>query len=105
REWASHRRRSARHVRAGGARAAQTRARRGAGQARRSRRQPARRGGDHGDTDRMSVLRRLYQHLRRYRGWALVAIASMVMFAATQTALMALGQTRFADALSPSHLS
>ncbi len=52
----------------------------------------------------MSVLRRLLAHLRRYRGWAMVALASMVMFAATQTALMALVQPLFDDVLSPPHL-
>jgi len=52
----------------------------------------------------MSVLRRLYAHLRRYRGWAIVAICSMVMFAATQTALMALVQPLFDDVLSPPHM-
>ncbi|HYU24941.1 MAG TPA: ABC transporter transmembrane domain-containing protein, partial [Thermoanaerobaculia bacterium] len=52
----------------------------------------------------MSVLRRLLAHLRRYRAWAMVALASMVMFAATQTALMALVQPLFDDVLSPPHL-
>src|SRR2546423_8408490 len=52
----------------------------------------------------MSVLRRLLSHLRRYRGWAMVALASMVMFAATQTALMALVQPLFDDVLSPPQL-
>jgi subfamily B ATP-binding cassette protein MsbA len=52
----------------------------------------------------MSVLRRLLAHLRRYRGWAMIALASMVMFAATQTALMALVQPLFDDVLSPPQL-
>ena len=52
----------------------------------------------------MSIVRRLLSHLRRYRGWAMVALASMVMFAATQTALMALVQPLFDDVLSPPHL-
>lgn len=52
----------------------------------------------------MSVPRRLYGHLRRYRGWAIIAICSMLMFAATQTTLMALVQPLFDDVLSPPHL-
>jgi len=52
----------------------------------------------------MSVLRRLYSHLHRYRGWAIVAITSMVMFGAAQTALMALVQPLFDDVLSPPQL-
>lgn len=49
----------------------------------------------------MSVLRRLYRYLSRYRGWAFVAFASMVLFALTQTTLMALVQPLFDDVLSP----
>jgi subfamily B ATP-binding cassette protein MsbA len=52
----------------------------------------------------MSVFRRLYGHLRRYRAWALIAIVSMMMFAATQTTLMALVQPLFDDVLSPPQL-
>jgi len=52
----------------------------------------------------MSVFRRLYQYLRRYRGWAFIALFSMLMFAATQTTLMALVQPLFDDVLSPPHM-
>ena len=52
----------------------------------------------------MSVFGRLYGHLRRYRAWALIAIVSMMMFAATQTTLMALVQPLFDDVLSPPQL-
>jgi len=49
----------------------------------------------------MSTLRRLYAHLRRYRAWAFIALASMVLFAITQTTLMAMVQPLFDDVLSP----
>ena len=49
----------------------------------------------------MNVLARLYRYLRRYRGWALTALASMVIFAATQTLLIALIRPLFDDVLSP----
>jgi subfamily B ATP-binding cassette protein MsbA len=52
----------------------------------------------------MSVFRRLYGYLRRYRGWAAIAFVSMLMFAATQTTLMALVQPLFDDVLSPPHM-
>ena len=52
----------------------------------------------------MNVFRRLYSYLRRYRGWALLALFSMMMFAATQTTLMALVQPLFDDVLSPPHM-
>src|SRR5438874_2256085 len=38
----------------------------------------------------MSVLRRLYRYLARYKAWAIVAFGSMIIFAASQTALMSL---------------
>ncbi|HEV7920404.1 MAG TPA: ABC transporter transmembrane domain-containing protein [Thermoanaerobaculia bacterium] len=38
----------------------------------------------------MSILRRLYRYLRNYKGWAILAFGSMLVFAATQTVLMAL---------------
>jgi len=49
----------------------------------------------------MNVLARLYRYLRRYRGWALTALASMVIFAATQTLLIALIRPLFDEVLSP----
>jgi subfamily B ATP-binding cassette protein MsbA len=52
----------------------------------------------------MNVFRRLYAYLRRYRGWGLLALFSMMMFAATQTTLMALVQPLFDDVLSPPHM-
>src|SRR5947209_11758276 len=47
----------------------------------------------------MSLLRRLYRYLRKYRGWAILAFGSMIVFAATQTMLMALVQPLFDDVL------
>ena len=49
----------------------------------------------------MNVLSRLYQYLRRYKTWALVAFGSMIVFAATQTMLMALIQPLFDEVLTP----
>ena len=49
----------------------------------------------------MSVLRRLYRHLRPYRAWAVVAFGSMIVFALTQTVLAAMVQPLFDDVLSP----
>ena len=49
----------------------------------------------------MNVLRRLYRHLRRYKAWALVAFGSMLVFAATQTAMVGLIQPLVDDVLSP----
>jgi subfamily B ATP-binding cassette protein MsbA len=49
----------------------------------------------------MSVLRRLYRHLNRYKGWAILAFGSMFVFAITQTVLMALVQPLFDDVLMP----
>jgi subfamily B ATP-binding cassette protein MsbA len=49
----------------------------------------------------MSVLRRLYRYLRNYKGWALLAFGSMLIFAATQTVLMALVRPLFDVVLTP----
>jgi subfamily B ATP-binding cassette protein MsbA len=49
----------------------------------------------------MSVLRRLYHYIGRYRGWAFVALGSMVLFALTQTTMIALAQPLFDNVLSP----
>ncbi|HEX9163676.1 MAG TPA: ABC transporter transmembrane domain-containing protein [Thermoanaerobaculia bacterium] len=49
----------------------------------------------------MNVLGRLYRYLRRYKTWALIAFGSMIIFAATQTMLMALIQPLFDEVLTP----
>ena len=49
----------------------------------------------------MKVLRRLYAHLRHYKGWAVVAFGSMLVFAGTQTAMVGLMQPLFDEVLSP----
>ncbi len=49
----------------------------------------------------MKVLLRLYRYLRRYKTWAVVAFGSMIIFAATQTMLMALIQPLFDEVLTP----
>ncbi|HKO56302.1 MAG TPA: ABC transporter ATP-binding protein [Thermoanaerobaculia bacterium] len=49
----------------------------------------------------MSVLRRLYRYLRNYKGWAMLAFGSMLIFAATQTVLMALVRPLFDVVLTP----
>ncbi|MGZ5493748.1 MAG: hypothetical protein ACXW3E_09860, partial [Thermoanaerobaculia bacterium] len=49
----------------------------------------------------MNVLARLYRYLRRYKAWALVAFGSMIIFALTQTMLMALIQPLFDEVLTP----
>ena len=49
----------------------------------------------------MNILRRLYKYLRRYKGWAVVAFGSMIIFAITQTMLMALVKPLFDDVLTP----
>ena len=43
----------------------------------------------------MKVLRRLYSSLARYKMWAVVAFGSMLIFAGTQTAMVALSQPLF----------
>jgi ATP-binding cassette, subfamily B, bacterial MsbA len=49
----------------------------------------------------MSVLRRLYGHLRHYKAWAMLAFGSMIVFALTQTVLAALVRPIFDDVLTP----
>ena len=49
----------------------------------------------------MNVLRRLYRYLGRYKGWAIVAFGSMIVFAMTQTVMIALTQPLFDQVLTP----
>jgi subfamily B ATP-binding cassette protein MsbA len=49
----------------------------------------------------MRILRRLYRYLTRYKAWALLAFGSMIVFAATQTALMMLVRPLFDVVLAP----
>ncbi|HEX2059447.1 MAG TPA: hypothetical protein VHK90_01775, partial [Thermoanaerobaculia bacterium] len=49
----------------------------------------------------MKPLRRLYGYLRSYKAWALLAFGSMIIFALTQTVLVALVQPLIDDVLSP----
>ena len=49
----------------------------------------------------MRVLRRLYRYLARYKGWATLAFGSMVVFALSQTVLIALTQPIFDVVLAP----
>lgn len=51
----------------------------------------------------MKVLRRLYRYLLPYKGWALVAFGSMMVFALSQTMLAALVQPIVDDVLTPPH--
>ncbi len=48
----------------------------------------------------MKVLRRLYGYLHRYKAWAIIAFSSMIIFAATQTAMIALSQPLFDEVLA-----
>lgn len=48
----------------------------------------------------MKILRRLYRYLLPYKGWAVVAFGSMIVFALTQTVLAALVQPIFDDVLT-----
>jgi subfamily B ATP-binding cassette protein MsbA len=48
----------------------------------------------------MKLLRRLYRYLARYKVWAIVAFGSMIIFAATQTVMMALVEPLFDVVLS-----
>ena len=48
----------------------------------------------------MKVLRRLYRYLTQYKVWAIVAFGSMIIFAATQTVMIALVRPLFDVALS-----
>ncbi len=49
----------------------------------------------------MKALRRLYGYLRQYKAWAFIAFGSMIVFALTQTVLVALVQPLIDDVLSP----
>jgi len=49
----------------------------------------------------MKVLSRLYRYLRRYKGWAALAFGSMIIFAVTQTTMIALAQPIFDIVLAP----
>jgi subfamily B ATP-binding cassette protein MsbA len=49
----------------------------------------------------MKLLRRLYRYLRHYKAWAVLAFGSMIVFALTQTVLMALVRPLFDVVLSP----
>lgn len=49
----------------------------------------------------MNALRRLYGHLSDYKTWAFVAFGSMIIFAATQTAMVGLIQPLVDEVLSP----
>ena len=49
----------------------------------------------------MRPLRRLYGYLRAYKTWALMAFGSMIIFALTQTVIVALVQPLIDDVLSP----
>jgi len=49
----------------------------------------------------MKLLARLYGYLRSYKGWAILAFGSMIIFAATQTMLMGLIRPLFDEVLSP----
>ena len=49
----------------------------------------------------MKTLRRLYRYILPYKGWAIVAFGSMVIFAATQTVLMGLVRPLFDVVLVP----
>ena len=48
----------------------------------------------------MKILRRLYRYLLPYKGWAVVAFGSMIVFALTQTVLAALVQPIVDDVLT-----
>src|ERR1700743_933463 len=48
----------------------------------------------------MNLLKRLYRYLRPYRGWAVIAFGSMVIFASTQATLAALIQPLFDEVLA-----
>ncbi|HVT45550.1 MAG TPA: ABC transporter transmembrane domain-containing protein [Thermoanaerobaculia bacterium] len=48
----------------------------------------------------MKALRRLYGYLRPYRGWAILALSSMILVALTQGALVALSRPLFDEVLT-----
>lgn len=49
----------------------------------------------------MTILRRLYRYLTRYKAWAVLAFGSMVIFAASQTVMIALIRPVIDDVLAP----
>ena len=49
----------------------------------------------------MTVLRRLYKYLSRYKAWAVLAFGSMIIFAASQTFMIALIRPVVDDVLTP----
>jgi len=49
----------------------------------------------------MKVLARLYRYLQRYKAWAALAFGSMIIFAVTQTTMIALAQPIFDIVLAP----
>ena len=49
----------------------------------------------------MKVIRRLYRYLANYKAWAVLAFGSMVIFALTQTMLMALIRPLIDEVLMP----
>jgi subfamily B ATP-binding cassette protein MsbA len=49
----------------------------------------------------MSVLKRLYRYIGSYKAWAVVAFGSMIIFALTQTVMIALSQPLFDEVLTP----
>jgi subfamily B ATP-binding cassette protein MsbA len=48
----------------------------------------------------MSALRRLYRYLTPYKGWAVIAFGSMLIFAVTQTVMIAMSQPLFDEVLT-----
>jgi ATP-binding cassette, subfamily B, bacterial MsbA len=48
----------------------------------------------------MSALRRLYRYLTPYKGWAVIAFGSMLIFAITQTVMIAMSQPLFDEVLT-----
>ena len=49
----------------------------------------------------MNVIRRLYGYLTRYKSWAVLAFGSMIIFAASQTVMIALIRPVIDDVLAP----
>jgi subfamily B ATP-binding cassette protein MsbA len=49
----------------------------------------------------MKILRRIYRYLRHYKGWAVLAFGSMIVFAVTQTAMIGLLQPIVDIGLTP----
>jgi len=48
----------------------------------------------------MSVLKRLYRYVDQYRVWAIIAFGSMIIFAISQTVMIALSQPLFDEVLT-----